>query len=125
MPAPLKGIALESLTWPEAEALFRRTPAPVIVLPVGAWTKEHGLHLPLNNDWIPRWPPPTRAASSPRPSSATSSTSWSDSLAPTSRRRRRCHGIWVDGAFPYPDAAACRADVSVRCRRQPANTETS
>jgi len=51
-PAPRKGIALESLTWPEAEALFRRTPAPLIVLPVGARTKEHGLHLPLNNDWI-------------------------------------------------------------------------
>ena len=43
-PAPGKGIALESLTWPEAEALFRRTPAPLIVLPVGARTKEHGLH---------------------------------------------------------------------------------
>jgi hypothetical protein len=38
------GIALESLTWLEAEALFRGMPAPMVVLPVGTWTKEHGLH---------------------------------------------------------------------------------
>jgi ABC-type multidrug transport system ATPase subunit len=38
----------------------------------------------------------------PRRSSATSSTSWSDSFAPTSPRRHRCHGIWVDGALPGP-----------------------
>jgi creatinine amidohydrolase len=41
---------LETLTWPEAElALFE---LPTVLLPLGARTKEHGHHLPLNNDWL-------------------------------------------------------------------------
>ena len=43
------GCYLDELTWPEAERALRDF--PVVVLPVGARTKEHGLHLPLNNDW--------------------------------------------------------------------------
>ncbi|HVZ36811.1 MAG TPA: creatininase family protein, partial [Polyangiaceae bacterium] len=40
---------LEHLTWPEAEmALYQ---LPTVLLPLGARTKEHGRHLPLNNDW--------------------------------------------------------------------------
>ena len=45
----MKGVYLESLSWKEAEGVLSRV--PVVVLPVGARTKEHGLHLPLNNDW--------------------------------------------------------------------------
>lgn len=44
------GQYLEALTWPEAEQALREF--PVVVLPVGARTKEHGLHLQLNNDWL-------------------------------------------------------------------------
>ena len=41
---------LETLTWPEAElALYE---LPTVLLPLGARTKEHGHHLPLNNDWL-------------------------------------------------------------------------
>src|SRR5688572_24285522 len=41
---------LETLTWPEAEqALYT---LPTVLLPLGARTKEHGHHLPLNNDWL-------------------------------------------------------------------------
>jgi len=43
------GCYLDELTWPEAEQALRAY--PVVVLPIGARTKEHGLHLPLNNDW--------------------------------------------------------------------------
>jgi creatinine amidohydrolase len=43
------GCYLETLTWSEAERALREY--PVVVLPIGARTKEHGLHLPLNNDW--------------------------------------------------------------------------
>jgi creatinine amidohydrolase len=39
---------LEERTWDEAEALLQRV--PVALLPLGAFTKEHGLHLPLNTD---------------------------------------------------------------------------
>ncbi len=42
------GVWLENLSWPEAETLLRQ--APVVVLPLGAAAKEHGPHLPLNND---------------------------------------------------------------------------
>lgn len=41
---------LENLTWMEAEEAFNRY--EVVVIPLGARTKEHGPHLPLNNDWI-------------------------------------------------------------------------
>jgi creatinine amidohydrolase len=39
---------LGSLTWPEAAT--RLTPATVVVVPLGAESKEHGPHLPLDND---------------------------------------------------------------------------
>lgn len=42
--------ALENLTWPEAEKHLTKN-AP-IVIPLGAALKEHGKHLPLNNDKI-------------------------------------------------------------------------
>lgn len=44
----LKGTYLEQLSWREAEAAL--TESTVIVLPIGAAAKEHGYHLPLNND---------------------------------------------------------------------------
>jgi creatinine amidohydrolase len=44
-----KGILLEQLTWVEAEAAL--TPRTVVVIPLGAQSKEHGPHLRLNNDW--------------------------------------------------------------------------
>ena len=44
-----KGILLEQLTWVEAEAAL--TPSTVVVIPLGAASKEHGPHLRLNNDW--------------------------------------------------------------------------
>ncbi|MGZ3696938.1 MAG: creatininase family protein [Bdellovibrionota bacterium] len=45
----MKGIHLENLNWQEAETELKRR--KIVVLPVGARLKEHGLHLPLNNDW--------------------------------------------------------------------------
>lgn len=44
------GRFLEHLTWPEVDAAFKAN-VPVLV-PVGAAAKEHGHHLPLNNDWL-------------------------------------------------------------------------
>ena len=41
---------LERLTWPEAELALHEL--PTVLLPLGARTKEHGQHLPLNNDWL-------------------------------------------------------------------------
>lgn len=41
---------LETLTWPEAEQALQEL--PTVLLPLGARTKEHGPHLPLNNDWL-------------------------------------------------------------------------
>lgn len=41
---------LETLTWPEAEQAIYEL--PTVLLPLGARTKEHGHHLPLNNDWL-------------------------------------------------------------------------
>ena len=46
---PAKGIPLDQLTWLEAEAAL--TPSTVVVIPLGAASKEHGPHLRLNNDW--------------------------------------------------------------------------
>jgi creatinine amidohydrolase len=48
--APRQGILLENLTWVEAEKVL--TPDTVVVIALGAQTKEHGPHLPLNNDWV-------------------------------------------------------------------------
>jgi creatinine amidohydrolase len=45
-----KGILLEDLTWPEAEEVLG--PDRIVVIPIGAASKEHGPHLPLKNDWL-------------------------------------------------------------------------
>lgn len=45
-----KGILLEDLTWVEAEKLLNGD--TVVVIPIGAASKEHGPHLRLKNDWI-------------------------------------------------------------------------
>lgn len=45
-----KGILLEDLTWQEAEACLR--PETIVVIPIGAASKEHGPHLKLKNDWL-------------------------------------------------------------------------
>jgi creatinine amidohydrolase len=47
---PPKGIRLANLTWPEATAVLR--PETVVVIPLGAGSKEHGPHLKLNSDAI-------------------------------------------------------------------------
>src|SRR6059058_2502597 len=47
---PDKGILLENLTWVEAEK--RLTPQTVVVIPLGAESKEHGPHLKLKNDFL-------------------------------------------------------------------------
>lgn len=48
-PAPAeKSHRLESLTWQEAERVL--TPETVVLLPLGAGSKEHGPHLKLRND---------------------------------------------------------------------------
>jgi creatinine amidohydrolase len=44
------GVLLERLSWDEAERVL--TADRVMVIPLGAESKEHGRHLPLNNDWI-------------------------------------------------------------------------
>ena len=44
------GVKLETLSWPQAESYFAAD--PVVVVPLGATAKEHGPHLPLNNDAI-------------------------------------------------------------------------
>jgi len=46
----LRGVLLEELTWPEAEQLIAED--LVVVLPIGAATKEHGPHLPLGTDFF-------------------------------------------------------------------------
>jgi creatinine amidohydrolase len=43
-----RGQRLEDLTWPEAERLL--TADAVVVIPIGAGSKEHGPHLRLRND---------------------------------------------------------------------------
>lgn len=45
-----RGVLLWDLTWVEAEAVL--TPDAVVVLPLGAASKEHGPHLQLKNDWL-------------------------------------------------------------------------
>jgi creatinine amidohydrolase len=45
-----KGVLLEDLTWIEAEKVL--TPSSVVVIPLGAASKEHGPHLKLKNDWL-------------------------------------------------------------------------
>ena len=43
-----KSQRLEGLTWPEAETVL--TPETVVLIPLGAASKEHGPHLRLRND---------------------------------------------------------------------------
>lgn len=43
-------VLLESLSWDEAEPVL--TPETVVVIPLGAESKEHGRHLQLNNDFV-------------------------------------------------------------------------
>ena len=43
-------ILLENLTWDEAERVL--TTIAVVVIPLGAESKEHGRHLQLNNDFL-------------------------------------------------------------------------
>ncbi len=45
-----QGVRLEQLNWAEAEAALRD--CDLVMLPVGAAIKEHGLHLPLNTDAV-------------------------------------------------------------------------
>ncbi len=45
-----KGILLEDLTWVEAERVLK--PETVVVIPIGAQSKEHGPHLKLKNDFV-------------------------------------------------------------------------
>ena len=45
-----KGVLLEDLTWQEAEKVL--TPDAIVVIPIGAESKEHGPHLKLKNDWL-------------------------------------------------------------------------
>jgi creatinine amidohydrolase len=48
-PAP-RGVLLEDLTWVESEKAL--TPEAVVVIPLGAESKEHGPHLKLKNDFV-------------------------------------------------------------------------
>lgn len=45
-----RGVLLEDLTWQEAEKVLK--PDTIIVIPIGAESKEHGPHLKLKNDWL-------------------------------------------------------------------------
>jgi creatinine amidohydrolase len=45
-----RSIKLEKLSWVEAEKILNKD--TVLLIPLGARTKEHGPHLPLNTDWI-------------------------------------------------------------------------
>jgi creatinine amidohydrolase len=44
------GINLEHLSWIDAEEALKSV--KVVVIPLGGQLKEHGPHLPLNNDWV-------------------------------------------------------------------------
>src|SRR5262249_16282530 len=43
-------VFLEDMPWPEAERALTRD--AVVVVPIGAASKEHGPHLPLANAWM-------------------------------------------------------------------------
>jgi len=45
-----KAIFLEDIKWPEAQQIL--TPDAVVVIPLGAGSKEHGPHLPLSTDYL-------------------------------------------------------------------------
>ena len=44
------GVELARLSWLDAQAVLHA--GAVVVIPLGAATKEHGPHLPLNTDWL-------------------------------------------------------------------------
>jgi creatinine amidohydrolase len=46
--SPARGQRLQDLSWPEAERVL--TSDAVVVIPLGAGSKEHGPHLKLGND---------------------------------------------------------------------------
>ncbi len=48
--AAVRSVRIEALPWTEAVALLDT--AAVVMIPLGAQAKEHGPHLPLNNDWL-------------------------------------------------------------------------
>src|SRR5262249_53534740 len=50
VPVAPRGVRLADLTWVEAEKVL--TPETVVVIPIGAASKEHGPHLLLSNDYI-------------------------------------------------------------------------
>ena len=50
VPAPGKGVRLSDITWQQAADMLR--PDTVVVVPLGAGSKEHGPHLKLGNDAI-------------------------------------------------------------------------
>ena|SRR5687768_1973826 len=45
-----RSIRIATLPWTEAEQLLDTS--TVVMIPLGAEAKEHGPHLPLNNDWL-------------------------------------------------------------------------
>src|SRR5687768_8662581 len=47
---PRGSVRIATLPWTEAERLLDT--ATVVMIPLGAEAKEHGPHLPLNNDWL-------------------------------------------------------------------------
>lgn len=49
-PGPPRGVRLGDLTWIEAAKILR--PESVVVIPIGAASKEHGPHLKLSNDLL-------------------------------------------------------------------------
>jgi creatinine amidohydrolase len=48
--AGAQGVQVERLSWDEARAHLAAD--AVVLIAVGAQSKEHGRHLPLNNDWL-------------------------------------------------------------------------
>jgi len=45
-----RGVLLEQVSWDEAVHIL--TSDRIVVIPLGAESKEHGKHLQLNNDWV-------------------------------------------------------------------------
>lgn len=48
--AQSKSVRIATKAWTEAERLLDST--TIVMIPLGAEAKEHGPHLPLNNDWL-------------------------------------------------------------------------
>jgi creatinine amidohydrolase len=47
---PRRSVRIAALPWTEAERVLDTS--TVVMIPLGAEAKEHGPHLPLNNDWL-------------------------------------------------------------------------